>query len=164
MPRTWRLTGSAAINGGGDALNDHIVGNGAANVLSGAGGDDGILGGGGDDHINGGSGNDVLSGGYGKDVLNGGAGDDTINGGALPGHDHNGRRGRQTVIFNSLTPGKSTGLRISRRPWTRSCCTVGTLPAWLTGVLDAGAFATEPTMRNAGDRIIYNDETGNVVL
>ena len=154
-----RLTGSAAINGGGNALNNHIVGNGAANVLSGAGGDDGILGGGGDDHINGGSGNDVLSGGYGKDVLNGGAGDDTINGGAYRDTITTGD-GADTVIFNSLTPGEVDRITDFSPAVDTIVLYSGYFAGLATGVLDAGAFVIGPTARDAGDRIIYNDETG----
>jgi Ca2+-binding RTX toxin-like protein len=52
------LTGSAAINGTGNGINNVLVGNGAANTL------------------NGGAGNDILDGGAGLDTLVGGAGDD----------------------------------------------------------------------------------------
>ncbi|MFZ3086872.1 MAG: putative Ig domain-containing protein [Methylotenera sp.] len=53
------LTGTAAINGTGNANDNHLIGNVAANTLSG------------------GAGNDVLDGGAGKDTLVGGTGDDT---------------------------------------------------------------------------------------
>jgi Ca2+-binding RTX toxin-like protein len=62
------LTGSAAINGTGNTLNNVITGNDAANVLSGGGGNDTLVGGGG---------NDVLQGNTGADSLSGGEGDDT---------------------------------------------------------------------------------------
>lgn len=61
------LTGSAAINGGGNDLDNAISGNTEANNL---------LGGGGNDTLSGGAGNDVLVGGAGKDVLYGGLGAD----------------------------------------------------------------------------------------
>ncbi|BAN47488.1 Calx-beta domain-containing protein [Metapseudomonas resinovorans] len=54
------LTGSAAINGTGNALANLLTGNTGANVLTGA------------------AGNDVLNGGAGNDSLNGGAGQDTF--------------------------------------------------------------------------------------
>ncbi|MDX2266120.1 MAG: hypothetical protein NW215_14265 [Hyphomicrobiales bacterium] len=54
------LTGSAPINGVGNALNNVIVGNAASNTLTGGGG------------------NDTLTGGLGADTLQGGAGDDTL--------------------------------------------------------------------------------------
>jgi Ca2+-binding RTX toxin-like protein len=53
------LTGSAAINGMGNALNNSLIGNAAANTLGG------------------GDGNDVLNGGAGADTLTGGLGNDT---------------------------------------------------------------------------------------
>lgn len=62
------LTGSAAINGTGNALNNHIVGNDAANVLTGMAGDDTLEGGGGNDTLTGGAGVDTLIGGTGNDT------------------------------------------------------------------------------------------------
>src|SRR5262249_5620292 len=53
------LTGSAAINGTGNALGNVLVGNAAANSIAGGDGDDIITGGAGNDAINGGNGNDV---------------------------------------------------------------------------------------------------------
>ncbi|MGQ0555814.1 MAG: calcium-binding protein [Nitrospiraceae bacterium] len=61
------LTGSASINGTGNALNNVLTGNNANNVLSGLDGND---------TLNGGNGNDVLRGGSGRDQLDGGAGND----------------------------------------------------------------------------------------
>ena len=62
------LTGTAAINGTGNALNNTVTGNSAANVLDADGGDD---------TLNGGAGADTLIGGTGNDTLVGGLGDDT---------------------------------------------------------------------------------------
>ncbi|HEY8576840.1 MAG TPA: LysM peptidoglycan-binding domain-containing protein [Devosia sp.] len=59
------LTGTSAINGTGNTLNNTITGNAAANVLSGGSGNDALSGGGGDD---------VLIGGLGADAINGGEG------------------------------------------------------------------------------------------
>jgi trimeric autotransporter adhesin len=53
------LTGSAAINGTGNALNNTIIGNGLNNNLSGLGGDDRLDGGVGADNLTGGNGNDI---------------------------------------------------------------------------------------------------------
>ena len=63
------LTGSANLNGTGNALANTIIGNGGANTLS--GGD-------GADTLNGGVGNDILDGGAGADRLTGGFGADTF--------------------------------------------------------------------------------------
>ena len=53
------LTGTTAINGTGNALDNTLIGNSAVNTLTG------------------GAGNDILDGGVGADILAGGAGDDT---------------------------------------------------------------------------------------
>ena len=74
------LTGSSAINGTGNALNNTITGNSANNVLSGGSGNDRLNGSAGNDTLNGDSGNDTLNGGAGNDTLNGGAGNDTLTG------------------------------------------------------------------------------------
>ncbi len=69
-------------NAKGGAGDDRIVGNQAANVLSGGGGNDWISGGAGNDTLFGGDGSDVLVGGDGDDQFDGGAGNDTIEGGS----------------------------------------------------------------------------------
>ncbi|NTW82035.1 MAG: DUF4347 domain-containing protein [Chlorobiaceae bacterium] len=66
------LTGTNAITGTGNALNNIIIGNSSVNIISS---------GAGDDSLNGGMGNDILSGGDGNDTLNGGMGTDSITGG-----------------------------------------------------------------------------------
>jgi Ca2+-binding RTX toxin-like protein len=62
------LTGSAAINGTGNTLNNVITGNSGNNSLTG---------GSGNDTLNGGTGNDTLNGGTGVDTLIGGTGNDS---------------------------------------------------------------------------------------
>jgi Ca2+-binding RTX toxin-like protein len=61
------LTGTAAINGTGNADDNFITGNASNNTLNG---------GAGNDTLNGGAGNDILTGGIGKDSLTGGVGVD----------------------------------------------------------------------------------------
>jgi subtilisin family serine protease len=61
------LTGSAAVNGAGNSLDNVIYGNGAANSLSGLAGGDVIWGYAGNDTLRGGSGADTMSGGAGAD-------------------------------------------------------------------------------------------------
>lgn len=73
-----RLTGTAAIDGTGNAHPNIITGNAAANVLTGAAGNDTLRGLAGDDTLYGDAGNDLLEAGAGNDVLYGGAGDDTL--------------------------------------------------------------------------------------
>ncbi len=55
------LTGSTALNGTGNSLNNTIVGNGLDNLLIGAGGKDNLTGGAGADEMRGGAGNDVYN-------------------------------------------------------------------------------------------------------
>jgi Ca2+-binding RTX toxin-like protein len=76
------LTGTAAINGTGNALDNVINGNSAANVIDGMAGNDKVFGGAGNDTVRGGDGNDQVHGDEGNDLLEGGAGNDTLNGGA----------------------------------------------------------------------------------
>ena len=71
------LTGTAAINGTGNALDNAITGNTAANKLDGGAGNDTLRGGAGDDVLIGGAGNDLLDGGTGGDSMTGGAGNDS---------------------------------------------------------------------------------------
>ncbi|MBV5310296.1 SwmB domain-containing protein, partial [Chromatium okenii] len=62
------LTGTAAINGKGNAVANAITGNDAANTLKGYEGNDTICGNDGDDKIDGGEGNDEIDGGGGYDI------------------------------------------------------------------------------------------------
>jgi Ca2+-binding RTX toxin-like protein len=72
------LTGTAAIDGTGNALDNIIIGNGAVNILSGGLGNDTMNGNGGDDRLFGNDGVDSLDGGVGNDYLDGGAASDTL--------------------------------------------------------------------------------------
>jgi len=63
------LTGTATLNGIGNALDNRLSGNGGANKLDGKDGNDGLLGG---------NGGDTLIGGLGQDTLTGGASNDTF--------------------------------------------------------------------------------------
>ncbi len=89
------LTGTAAINGTGNALANILTGNTASNVLSGGLGNDSVNGGSGNDKLTGDGGNDTLEGGSGRDSLVGGVGDDRLLGGGsadkLTGGDGNDR-------------------------------------------------------------------------
>jgi Ca2+-binding RTX toxin-like protein len=62
------LTGTEAIDGTGNELNNAIVGNSVGNVLSGLGGNDSLSGSVGDDTLDGGAGNDRMTGGQGNDT------------------------------------------------------------------------------------------------
>lgn len=63
------LTGSAAIGGTGNALDNNLYGNNAGNLLRGGAGNDRLIGRGGDDTLAGGAGHDVLVGGAGRDTF-----------------------------------------------------------------------------------------------
>ena len=63
------LSGTAAINGAGNSLNNTLTGNSADNVLNGGAGADILLGGTGNDRLIGGLGQDVLTGGSGSDIF-----------------------------------------------------------------------------------------------
>ncbi len=63
---------------GSNLGNDLLIGDAAANVINGFGGDDLIYGGAGNDTICGGAGNDVVVGGAGADNMDGGSGSNTL--------------------------------------------------------------------------------------
>jgi Ca2+-binding RTX toxin-like protein len=106
------LTGSAAINGTGNALSNVLTGNSAANSISGGGGNDTIIGSGGNDTLDGGTGNDNLSGGSGNDRLTGGAGNDTLDGGT--GNDSlTGGDGVDTASYNGSAAAVTVNLSLT---------------------------------------------------
>jgi Ca2+-binding RTX toxin-like protein len=70
------LTGTAAINGTGNALDNILTGNDAINTLTGNAGGDTLIGGAGADKLYGGTDSDTLIGGTGNDTMVGGDGDD----------------------------------------------------------------------------------------
>jgi Ca2+-binding RTX toxin-like protein len=73
------LTGTSAINGTGNSLNNTIFGtNLSSNTLNGRAGDDSLIGGSGNDILNGEDGDDLLRGGIDNDRLNGGSGNDVF--------------------------------------------------------------------------------------
>lgn len=74
------LTGSADVNGSGNALDNRVVGNSGANTLYGLDGNDVVNGGAGADTLDGGAGGDTLLGGLGDDKLYGRDGDDLLKG------------------------------------------------------------------------------------
>jgi len=76
------FTGTAAVNGHGNALANGFTGNDAANELYGYAGDDRFFARGGNDYLNGGTGDDELYGQAGNDRLFGGDGNDLLNGGS----------------------------------------------------------------------------------
>ena len=75
-------TGTAAITGVGNALNNVLTANKADSQLFGDAGQDTLIGNDGNDMLYGGTDNDALNGGNGVDALYGDGGNDTLNGGA----------------------------------------------------------------------------------
>ncbi len=73
--------GAVIENAVGGAGNDTVIGNDAANILSGGAGKDSLIGAVGADTLNGGDSGDTISGGGGADVIAGGAGNDSIDAG-----------------------------------------------------------------------------------
>lgn len=71
-----KLTGTSAVFGIGNELDNVITGNAVANTLQGGLGNDTLWGATGPDTLSGGDGNDSLHGGVGRDTLTGGAGAD----------------------------------------------------------------------------------------
>jgi Ca2+-binding RTX toxin-like protein len=139
------LSGTAA-SGTGNALANLITGNASANTLNGGGGDDQLIGGGGKDSLNGGSGNDTLVGGAGNDSLIGGTGRD---------------------VFRFDTPLDAANNVDRIGGFVSTVDTVhleNALFAALssTGALDRGAFRVGATAADGGDRIIYNNATGQL--
>ncbi|MBK9446196.1 MAG: putative Ig domain-containing protein [Betaproteobacteria bacterium] len=76
------LSGTAAIDGTGNALNNSLTGNAATNLLNGGDGNDSANGGAGLDFLEGAGGNDTLTDTAGNGYFNGGSGADRLTGGA----------------------------------------------------------------------------------
>ncbi|MFA6178099.1 MAG: M10 family metallopeptidase C-terminal domain-containing protein [Candidatus Methylopumilus sp.] len=75
------LTGLTKLNINGNTLNNRILGNNAANIISGLAGDDTIIAGDGNDLLDGGTGLDSMDGGDGDDIFMVDNSDDTATGG-----------------------------------------------------------------------------------
>jgi Ca2+-binding RTX toxin-like protein len=76
------LTGTTAVNGTGNTLDNWLQGNAAANTLDGGAGNDALWGAAGDDVMLGSTGNDMIQGGVGNDTLTDAAGNNLLDGGA----------------------------------------------------------------------------------
>ena len=76
------LTGTTAINGTGNTLDNWLQGSAAVNTLDGGSGNDTLWGAAGDDTLLGSAGNDLLQGGLGNDALSDAAGNNVLDGGA----------------------------------------------------------------------------------
>lgn len=97
------LTGTSAISGIGNSLDNVLTANNAGDHLSGYDGNDTLIGGTGSDSLLGGTGNDSLVGGSGNDTLDGGTGSDAMAGGA--GSDTYSVDGSGDVISEAASSG-----------------------------------------------------------
>ena len=130
------LSGSANLNGGGNALANLLTGNAGANLLRGGGGNDQVNGGHGNDQINGGLGNDLLLGGAGLDVF-----------------QFNSALGAGNVDSLVDFVASDDSIHLSRSRFTA---------AGASGTLAASAFHTGSAAADASDRIVYDSVTGNI--
>lgn len=93
------LTGTTAINGTGNTLNNLIRGNTAINTLNGGTGNDILEGGDGNDILTDTSGSALFNGGAGADVITGGAGAEVFLGG-LDNDTYTTAGGNDVILFN----------------------------------------------------------------
>jgi Ca2+-binding RTX toxin-like protein len=132
------LTGSANIDGTGNALANVITGNDGDNVLSGLAGNDTIVGG---------AGNDVLIGGLGLDTLTGGTGSDVF---------------RFDVLTTAAARDTITDFA-SGEDWLQFDHTAfAALTGDTNGVLFASEFAIGTKATTASQHLIYNSATGSL--
>ena len=152
---TLVLTGTAAINGTGNASANSMTGNAAANLLAGGDGNDVLSGNDGNDTLGGDGGNDQLYAGNDSDSLSGGTGNDTLSGGA----------GGDLFIFDTALDASSNVDRITDFSSADDTIVLDddVFTAFTaTGTLDAAAFHTGTAAQDADDRIIYDSATGSI--
>jgi subtilisin-like proprotein convertase family protein len=127
------LTGTAAINGTGNSLNNVITGNSGNNTL------------------NSGSGVDTLLGGNGNDILIGGTGNDTLTGGA----------GSDRFTFNSRTEGIDRITDFNVVDDTIVISAAGFGGGLVAGAaIAASRFAIGSTATTSSQRFMYDQSTG----
>ncbi|HEX8258521.1 MAG TPA: calcium-binding protein, partial [Allosphingosinicella sp.] len=135
-----------ATDGIGNALDNEIIGNDGINVLDGGDGDDRLVGGGGLDIMKGGDGGDRLDGGGGRDLLTGGAGaDHFLFGAPIDG----------VVNIDDLTDfvAGEDSLHLDRAVFEGIAA---------DGALGEEAFHVGAEAADAGDRLIYNQTSGEI--
>ncbi|AVH62289.1 MULTISPECIES: beta strand repeat-containing protein [unclassified Nostoc] len=139
------LTGTGAITGTGNSLNNILTGNTGANTL---------IGGDGNDRLFGNSGNDSLVGGIGDDSLYGGVGKDTLTGGT--GRDSLYLTDTRTGGYDTITDftGADDTIFISKAEFGLSQAQDTTL--------DQSLFRLGTIATIASDRFIYNQSTGSL--
>ncbi|MBR8829518.1 MAG: hypothetical protein DSM107014_16750 [Gomphosphaeria aponina SAG 52.96 = DSM 107014] len=132
-------TGTGAINGTGNTLNNSLTGNSGNNILDGAAGNDIMAGGGGNDNLLGGDGNDQLTGSAGNDILTGGAGADWF-------------------IFNATTDRLDTITDFNASQGDRIRISASGFAGGLVpGALPSSQFVIGTAATNTSHRFIYNN-------
>jgi large repetitive protein len=149
------LTGSAAINGYGNNLDNLMTGNNGVNTLKGEAGKDTLSGLAGNDILYGGIGDDSLTGGTGNDWLFGGVGADTLTGGT----------GADTFRFDTAFSDENADLVTD---FVHGLDKISILPSLVghiggPGVLDASEFiATAGHVATDAHHILYDTSTGGL--
>lgn len=157
------LTGTGAINGTGNTLDNIITGNSGVNTLNGGDGNDVLVGNAGNDILDGGNNNDLLIGGAGNDKLTGGAGSDQFL------FDTNsafvaGTIGKDTITDFTVA---DDFILLDRTTFTAfaadAASVTGTPIAGAEFAVIAATAATELTTAGANSAlIVYNSTTGNL--
>ena len=140
------LTGSAAIDGTGNNINNRMTGNSANNTLNGGAGNDTLLGGAGDD---------LLIGGFGNDSLNGGAGNDTLVGNV----------GADRFVFDSGAAFNSADLGVDIIQFFSVGIDTIVLDQTTFGAInntDIGIVANDNAATISNELITYSVATGNL--
>jgi Ca2+-binding RTX toxin-like protein len=147
------LAGTSNINGGGNALDNLIVGNSGVNTLTGGDGNDSLFGGAGADTLVGSRGNDMLTGGFGPDRLTGGQGADRF-------------------FFTDPMEGADQITDFSRQQGDKILLSSDTFAVqfftprgadFSTPIsLDPRLFVLGSEAQDSNDRIIYNQSTGKL--
>ena len=139
------LTGAAA-NGAGNTLANVLTGNAGANRLSGSGGNDTLRGLAGSDTLLGGAGADVLEGGVGRDQLTGGTGGDHFRFASAP----SGANADRITDFRPI----DDRIDLDNGGFTR---------LGAPGHLAAAAFRAGTVARDTSDRVIFNENNGQLL-
>lgn len=165
------LTGSAAINGIGNDLDNELTGNSANNTLIGGIGNDTLVGGLGTDTLNGGVGNDryVYSGAFGTDTIIDGGGSDriVINGAAV--FESSARSGNDLIVNLStgtiriddhFADGTIESLQVGGKTFVLANGLIGgDLPGIISGSNDS-----ETMDGKGGDDILYGNNGNDTLL
>lgn len=139
------LTGTAAVNGTGNALANNLTGNSANNILDGGAGNDNLIGA---------AGNDTLRGRAGSDTLTGGAGNDNFVFNSAP-----------EVLYDIISDFKASGT--DRLQFSKSIFTglVSARPTNAGVALTASDFVSATNITstsNSGQHLLYDSDSGSL--